>query len=328
MIIDEPSVSLLQKSYNQVSGLQLGGSGGISMKKIAPLFLILPAAVFGDDPFACVDPDIVDAFLGNAYSGRSTYSTDLPPALAGLRVPDTFWLIGSEVNNRKVQAVYKTRQSPDAAVPTAVDTLAGGEWRSMPNLGHMPRGGFQTRVTPVSAIMCRDSEPGILSIHASMSQAQTLLTYTLNTYSEERDCSSFDEQAAMRGRGDLAFWDKLPQLALPGDVQSTNAGMGGGGNEYHSRITVTGGMDRDSLLSFLGDQVRDQGWVFDSGWSGNYSAGSVWSKKSPEGETLIGMLHAFGESGDSYDVRFGLSAGMSGRTGSFGLAGNAVIQSN
>ena len=292
------------------------------MKRITLFCLILPAAAVGDDPFACVDPEFTDAFLGNAYFGRPTYSTDLPAAFTELRVPDTFSLIGSEINNHSVRVIYKTDESAESAVSAAVDRVAGDDWRNLSDFMQMPRGGFQNRSIPRMARLCRDTEPGLLSISASDADGQTYLSLSMTNYGEGQTCSALESQSTMAGRrAAMRFWDKLPQLNLPDDTQSTSAGMGGGGNEYHSDIIVSSGMSRDILVGYLGDQIRDQGWTFDTGWSGNFSGGSIWSKTSPEDETLIGILHAYGESPDTYRVRFAISPA---KTGSFSDA-NLIV---
>lgn len=299
------------------------------MKRIALLYLILPAAAFGDDPFACVDPDFADAFLGNAYFGRPTYSTTLPTALNELRVPDSFSLIGSEISNHGVRVIYKTDESAETALSAAVEQIAGDEWRNLPDIMHMPRGGFQNRAIPRMARLCRDAEPGLLSINASDPDGRTYLSYSMSNYGEGQTCTALESQSRMTGqRAAMGLWDKLPQLNLPDDTQSTSAGMGGGGNEYHSDVIVSSGMSRDILVGYLGDQIRDQGWTFDTRWSGNFSAGSIWSKTSPDDETLIGILHAYGESPDTYRVRFAISAARTGSFSGVQLMGTPAIRRN
>lgn len=298
------------------------------MKRITLFCLMLPAAAFGDDPFACVDPDFADAFLGNAYFGRPTYSTDVPAAFTGLQVPESFSLIGSEISSHTVRVIYKTDASAEAAVSAAVDRIAGSEWRNLSDLMQMPRGGFQTRAIPRMARLCRDKEPGLLSINASDAQGQTHLSFSISNYGEGQTCSALQTQSTMQGRYQMNFWDKLPQLNLPADTQSTSAGMGGGGNEYHSDIIVSSGMSRNILVGYLGDQIRDQGWTFDTGWSGNFSAGSIWSKTSPEDATLIGILHAYGESPDTYRVRFAISPAKTGSFSGVNLIGSPAIRLN
>jgi len=297
------------------------------MKRITLICLILPTTAFGDDPFACVDPEFADAFLGTAYFGRPTFSTALPAAFTELRVPDSFSLLGSEINNHSVRVIYKTVESAEAAVSGAVDQLAGDEWRNLSDVMPMPRGGFQNRAIPRMARLCRDTGPGLLSITASDPDGQTYLSFSMTNYSEAQTCSALESQSTMRGRNPMNFWSKLPQLDLPDDVQSSSAGMGGGGNEYHSDVIVNTSMSRDILVSHLGDQIRDQGWTFDTAWSGHFSAGSIWSKASPEDETLIGILHAYGESPDTYRVRIGISSAKTGSFSGARLIGNpAVLQ--
>ena len=298
------------------------------MKRITLIFLLMPAAVLADDPFACVDPDFTDAFLGNAYFGHPTYSTDVPAAFNGLFVPDSFSLIGSEINKHGVRVIYKTNESAEAAVPAAVDRIAGDEWRDHSDVMRMPRGGFQNRAVPRMVRLCRDTAPGLLTISAIDPRGQTCLSFSLNAYSDGQTCSAMATQSGSRPSSPMAFWDKLRQLELPDDVQSSGAGTGGSGNEYHTSVTVNTSMSRGTLVSYLGDQIRAQGWTFDTGWSGKFSAGTIWSKTSPEDETLIGVLHAYGESPDTYRLRFGISSAKTGSFTGVSLIGNPALLQN
>lgn len=282
------------------------------MKRILLSCLLFSGAAMAEDPFACVDPEFVAAFLGTGYQKRPDYSTELPDAFGELRVPDSLKLVGSETNDFSLRAVYKTAEKPSAVLSSVVDLLTDDGWRNLENIMAMHTRGFQSGINPKMARVCRDIEPGLLSIIASHSSDQTYLSFSMTSYGEGQTCSDLEAQANSMMRRGMNRWSDLPVLDLPDDVQSSNAGMGGGGNEYHSDVVVKAEMSRASLMSYLGDQIRDQGWEFDTSWSGNLSSGSVWSKKSPDNETLIGTLHAYGESSNTYHVRFGIAPAETG----------------
>ena len=81
------------------------------MKRIALLILAAPIISHADDPFACVDPDVARAFLGNWYQGRPQYSTSIPDDFFDLAVPASLSLVGSEATGALTTVVYTTRIS-------------------------------------------------------------------------------------------------------------------------------------------------------------------------------------------------------------------------
>jgi len=282
------------------------------MKRLFLACLILPVTAIADDPFACVDPEFKTAILGSGGQGAPEYSTELPDAFDELRVPDTFDLVGSEINNYSLRAIYKTTEDPGVALSDAVDLLTENGWRDLADVMAMHTRGFQSGSIPEMARVCRDTEPGLLSVTVNKSSNQTYLSFSITSYGEGQTCEDLEIQANSFGRQRMNMFEDLPVLELPDNIQSSNSGMGGGGNEYHSDVVVSTEMSRASLMSYLGDQIRDQGWIFDTSWSGNLSSGSVWSKKSPDDKTLIGTLHAYGTSSDTYRIRFGVTPAESG----------------
>ena len=297
------------------------------MKRLILLSLIFPVSAFADDPFACVDKEFTDAFLGNAYFGRPTYSTELPDVFGELPVPDFLSLIGSEFSSHSIRAIYSTDTAAEEAVSAAVEEISGDEWRNLPDAMQMRSRGFQNPAVPRMARLCRDIEPGLLSINASESGGRTYLSVSLTNYSNGQTCADLEAQSDGRSyRGPLDYMEDLPDLTLPDDAQTAGTGQGGNGNEYYSQVIVNTAMSRDSLVSFLGDQIRDQGWVYDTTWSGNLSAGTIWSKSPPDEETLIGILHAYGEKPGTYHVRFGVSTAKTGTFSGVRFGNTAIMR--
>ena len=298
------------------------------MKRLFFACLIFPVAAIADDPFACVDPEFATAFLGTGYQGRPAYSTKLPDAFDELRVPDTFELVGSETNAYSLRAVYKTTEDSTVALSNVVDLLTEDDWRDVASIMAMRMRGFQSGTIPKMARVCRDTEPGLLSINVSDSSDQTYLSFSMTNYGVGQTCDDLQAQSNAFSRRGTNLWIDLPTLDLPEDAQSSNAGSGGGGNEYHSDVVVMTEMSRSSLVSYLGDQMRDQGWEPDTSWSGALSSGSIWSRKSSEDETLIGILHAYGESPNTSHVRIGITLAKTGGFAGASRISNQAIQLN
>lgn len=276
------------------------------MNRISLVLLILPIAAIADDPFACVDPDVAAAFLENVYQNPPAYSTEIPAAFDGVHVPFDFEAIGSESNRHALRAVYKATVDPDEAIERVVGNLTEDGWQSFAGLAYRARG-FQSQSTPKMARVCRDSEPGLLTISANEISGVTYVSVSIATREMDKACEDLGSQDHVARFERMNVFSELPNLEIPDNYQYTSSGMGGGGNEFHTDVTIVSGPSRTSLLSHLGDQIRNQGWGFDTSWSGALSSGSVWTKKLSDGETLVGTLHAYGESSDPYHVRFGAS---------------------
>ena len=298
------------------------------MKRLFLACLIFPVTAIADDPFACVDPEFAAAFLGTGYQQRPEFSTELPDAFEGLPVPDTFELVGSETNSFSLRAVYKTSESATDALGVVLDLLVTDGWRNLANVMAMQSRGFQSGINAKMVRVCRDIEPGLLTVNASDSTDQTYLSFSMTSYGDGQTCDDLEAQSNAFGRFGSNLWNGLPALDLPEDAQSSSAGTGGGGNEYHSDVVVMTEMNRSSLVSYLGDQIRDQGWELDTSWSGALSAGSIWSMKSPDDETLIGILHAFGESANTSHVRISITPAKTGGFAGVRRSGNQAILLN
>lgn len=100
----------------------------------------------------------------------------------------------------------------------------------------------------------------------------------------------------------------VPALHLPEGVNASNSGMGGNGHEVGSHVDTSGAVDRSELQGFFENQIRDQGWEFQTGWSSHLSSGSVWTLDSAKDGILIGTLHLFDSGADPIRVRFSVSS--------------------
>lgn len=273
------------------------------MRRATLFLLFLSGASNADDPFACVDPDVANAFLGNRYQGRPEYSTTVPDGFVRLDVPAGFSLVGSQMSGSTTTVVYKTRMNADPAMKAAVGALAESGWIENDDRRRSARRGFQTRSAPAATVLCHDDETGALSVIANDKSGQTLVSYV--RHAESQSCG---DQTVARPRHDPGeMMSQLPILKLPNGVKASNTGMGGNGDEVNSRVDISGAIGRAELQSHFEDQIRTQRWEYQTRWSSHFSSGSVWTLDTAEDGILIGTLHVYDSDADPIRVRFSVN---------------------
>jgi hypothetical protein len=272
------------------------------MRYVSLLMLAISAASYAEDPFACVDPDVADAFLGNSYQERGEYSTSIPDDFVPLDVPGGLSLVGSQIVDSMTTVVYKTKMDAGAALDAAVGAMAKSGWVENEERQWGVSGGFQTSSMPMATVLCHDDEPDALSIIAIDKSGRTFVSYMRHSASQ-----SCGDAPTARHYDPSEMMRLVPALKLPKGAKATNAGMGGSGNEVGSHVDISGAMGRSELQNFFEDQIRNQGWEFQTGWSSHLSSGSVWTLESADDGILIGTLHLFDSGGDPIRVRFNVN---------------------
>ena len=114
------------------------------------LILAIAHSAYAEDPFACVDPDVADAFLGDSYRGRGEYLTSIPQGFVNLAVPSGLSLVGSQKANSMTTVVYKTSMGADQALGSAVRAMTEAGWTEKEQRHGRVRGGFQTSSRPTA----------------------------------------------------------------------------------------------------------------------------------------------------------------------------------
>ncbi|MDJ0748700.1 MAG: hypothetical protein QNJ11_04400 [Woeseiaceae bacterium] len=268
------------------------------------MILAIANSAHADDPFACVDADVADAFLGDLYSGRGEYSTTVPDGFVDLSVPPGLTLVGSRTTDSTMSVVFKASMGTDRALNAAADAMARSGWAESEQQSRRVRRGFQTSSSPTTALLiCHDDYSGALSVIASDKSGQTFVSYLQHPTSQ--GCKAGGPN---RVRHDLSETMRLmPTLNLPESARASNTGMGGNGHQVNSRADVFGAMSRSDLSSFLENQIRDQEWEFQTSWSSHHSSGSVWVLDTPGAGLLVGTLHLFDTGVDPIRVRFSVS---------------------
>lgn len=261
------------------------------------LLLLAPAASVADDPLACVDPELVRAFISNEYS------TTVPADMAHIDVPAGFSLVGSRTNRSTTTVAYRTASGAEGAIAAAVSLLEESGWVENGDRRYSGRGGFQSDTRSARAVVCRDDAPNPIDVNARPDGDVTFVSYTRHPRSSR--CQPRAQPGEDLGARDLFFY--LPVLALPEDAIAANVSTGGGGDEVNTRVDISGAAGRTDLLNFFEDQIRKQNWQHQTGWSSRVSSGSVWLADTEEAGTLVGTLHVFDAGEDPVRVRFSIN---------------------
>lgn len=274
------------------------------MRWAALLACAVSGTVLASDPFECVDPDVVSAFVGHRHLGPARYSTEIPDDFVLLDVPEGLALVGSESAESRSEVVFRTDRKPTEAFEDAVARMGLSGWQAGPNEHGGRQRGFQARSTSLAVTLCHGDEPDALAVMAREAAGQTLVSYM--QVSGGQACTAEDTSRLGRQSHDVMLGE-MPNMKLPSDVKTRGMGMSGGGDEFASRVDVSGAPDRAALQSDLEKQVRAQGWDFQTGWTSQHSAGSVWTKDAGESGLLIGTLHLFGTDTDPLRIRFSIT---------------------
>lgn len=266
------------------------------------LLAIIPSVAAADDPFACVDPDIRHALLGNTFPPDAQISTGVPAEFSDVALPASMEVIGTYEDSHSVRVAYKTSGTSADVVRAATDFLVESGWLELEDYSRAFRGGFQARARQQHSRVCRD-DVGMVSITANDENATTYVSLQLARQMSLYNCETLaSTELGYRRFADLRA--ELPVLNFADGVSATSMGSGGGGDDIESRAVATTELGRAFVVSDFNDQIRNQGWEFDSAWSGARSAGSVWTKESSDGKPMIGKLSAFDLADNAYNLRF------------------------
>lgn len=273
------------------------------MRQTYFLILAIAQSAYAADPFACVDSDVADAFLGDPYRGRGEYSTSIPDGFANLIVPPGLSLVGSQTIDSMTTVVYKAKRDSDSALNAAVAAMAKAGWSEAAQQYPGATGGFQTGSQPMTMMLCHDDFDGALSVFAAVKSGQTFVSYVQHPRSQSCGLA----EPALTQHDPSAMMRFVPTLKLPEGVKASNIGMGGNGHEVGSHVDISGRLERSGLSSHFENQIRDQGWGFQTSWSSRHSSGSVWTMDTVEDGLLIGTLHVFDAGVDPVRIRFSVT---------------------
>ena len=245
----------------------------------------------------CVEPDIAAAFLRNSYLSR-----DFPPDFPNIPdVPDGFELIGSHqwFNRRQVTVAWRTDISTESARNAIGQLLENAGWQVLTPRTQLSHGGFvgqrQRRIQDFQSF-CSD-EHGQLNLDVWESTVGT--TVSLLQYKQNNRATSCEDTIHNFQRSSLKEY--LPTLQLPPEFTSDQSGSSSGRDEAHAEATVVTDVRADEFLAHFDPQMRDQGWTYDTAFSGLEVSGSIW-RSVIDNRTLICMLKVI-DRGDSVKMK-------------------------
>lgn len=275
------------------------------MNRSILLVLLVSTSSFADDPFACVDPDVANAFLGQWQRDLPSYSTSIPDEFVRFNAPASLTLVGSQIEGNMTTVVFRTNLDVEDALLASAATMVDAGWAEKIDERATARRGFQTVQRSTASVFCHDNQPGSVSVIAKKKTGQTLVSFVQHTEPVSRSC---DDPAPVPPRHNpRELMAKLPVLRLPEGATATNMGTGGNGDEVNTRVDVSSTFGQWDLISYFGDQIRDQGWAYETGWSGSFSSGTVWTMDTTDDGVLIGKLHVYGGDTDPVRVRFSIN---------------------
>jgi hypothetical protein len=82
------------------------------------------------------------------------------------------------------------------------------------------------------------------------------------------------------------------------------AGTSMSGRTSDTTIPIETELTAQNLLDHFGQQLEEQGWSADSGWSGVVSLGSSWSASPADDVQLVGLLEIVSLEESGYQASF------------------------
>lgn len=269
-----------------------------------------------DDLLACVDPDVRQSLLFGIVEAGTLVTRTLPDLLSGLPESDDLEFIGSSVSELQTVAAYKTALATADAMNVVSGVLREAGWRDLETPGP-PSGGFMVRAQPRFDAFCLDDV--MLSAVGSPSDDSTFVRLQTNP-GAGRICDELpggSGRGIVRGIGGLNLYEHMPAFALPDGttpLESRNGlvlgfgGFSGSDRSASTAIELETDSSAQELVEQFGRQLEEQGWSYDTRWSGQYSIGSGWTRSPNEELDLTGLLDVIALSGSGYRATFRLSS--------------------
>jgi len=275
------------------------------MKKII-LFVagfIWSATVFSADLFECLGPDLIRSIIAPTTTNNDiAISTDRPEGLGDYIVPDELEWIGAIHGEISKTIALRTSLPVDAAQDLAVASLGSAGWEQMASPSMAPLV-FTFGADPISQVnLCREGVSGGLLVRDVDGMRYINMRYSLQQQSSI--CSRGGRPpglASMMG----AMADVAPVLNFPaGTTRTGGTGSGGSGRDMRMTTSIVSDRSPQALVDVLGRQMLEQGWTFDSNWSGRHGAGATWVRD--QGQRAVGTLEIIEGADDDFDVQFRL----------------------
>ncbi|MCZ0951845.1 MAG: hypothetical protein OXQ89_11105 [Rhodospirillaceae bacterium] len=262
---------------------------------------------------ACVDPDVREGLRIGAASRHTVVTRDIPEELTGMAEPEGFEFVGSSESPFYTVAAFKADLTPGDGLEAASAMLGEAGWREVQPIGPTTGGGFVRSDRPLNRSLCRDRTS--VTISSRLANDATYVSMNISELPEGAFSSCDDrligtpEALALARRSPVfRLSAHMPSLTLPENARTMDprlaalgsmGGLSGSDRFLHTTVDIETDLSAQELVEHFAQQLLDQGWSDDAGWSGETTSGSVWSA-TPEAElNLMGLLdvRALGETG-------------------------------
>ncbi|MDE0372205.1 MAG: hypothetical protein OXI73_06645 [Rhodospirillales bacterium] len=282
------------------------------------LLLFAPGASAQEDLLACVDPDVRAGLLPGMTEETTLVSRDFPEFLSELAPSDDLEFIGSSVAPFETIAAYKTGLATADAFDAAAGLLRDAGWRVL-EIEAPLGGGFVTGVQPLPQFgtFCQDGQN--MHVIAAEVEGTTYVRLLLWPDAGPGPCEEMPGGVDSFGfgpTGESDLYQHMPTLVLPEQATVLNPyggyiiGAGefpGTGRSIGTEVELETDLSAQAMVEHYGQQLDDQGWRRDTGWSGEYSSGSAWTRSPDAGLELAGLLDIVALAGSGYRASFRIS---------------------
>ena len=285
--------------------------GLILVTAVFLLNLVAGTSAAQEDLLACVDPVVKASLRIGAASRHNVVTRDVPEDLIGVVEPESLEFVGSSESPFYTIAAFRTDSTPGDGLEAATAMLGEAGWREYQPVGPTMRGGFVRSDRPLNRSLCRDSTR--VGISSRLANDATYVSMSISELPEDTSCEDGlrdtpEAIAFARMSPRFRLSEHMPSLTLPDDARPMDSrldalgsiGRFSGADRFlHTTVDIDADLSVRELAEHFAQQLLDQGWSNDAGWSGEVTGGSVWSATPEADLNLMGLLdvRALGETG-------------------------------
>lgn len=265
------------------------------------LLLFATALSAQEDLLSCVDPDIRHGLLYGFTDTDAQVSRTVPDGLIGLPDTNDLELIGSSVSASRSVVAFKSPLAIREAMNAASAMLGEAGWNDFA-VGGPPGGGFVTDAQPRFDMFCR--EDSMVNVVGSAVDDMSYIRLMVTPNERGIPCDAVAGNAGFmmaRAASQANMYELMPTLTLPGGVAplslrsalaASAPAFSGTERSARTEIELETDLSAQDLVELFGRQLIEQGWVLDSGWAGEFSSGSSWTRSTAAADELVGLLDA------------------------------------
>lgn len=285
------------------------------MKRVlvfAAVAFCTPNISASDDLLACVDPDVVTAFLAVGSRSDLKISDELPDEFSFVEYPDDFRFIASSTSAMHKGVAFRTDLGPDEAVSAFEQAFADKGWSAMgqPQRGLRMKGFRQAQSSSQQQASLCHSSGKTMSVLARREDRGTFVSLWEYPDSRNLNCNQMPADGFGMNRGRTS--EVMPNLELPKNARSGGAGSGGiiigSGDDAETHVRIRTKLQPAEVLTHFANQLVLQDWTPGSDWASDLSHGSTWNLNRADLPRVVGTLHLVVHSEGDYTIQFSILA--------------------